>query len=348
MSNTPGPPAEEHLTWRDGDVVAEFADESPAVAGESPADQGDAASAPRRRGRRKRLPLVLFLLTCVSTCLAGATGWMPAEYLLTAVFGQDAMPLRRALISHWADGLIYMVCVLGILLTHEMGHFLAAVWHRIPASLPFFLPLPISMVGTMGAVIALDGRRADRRQTFDIGLAGPLAGLIVAMPILWLGIQKLDPRIPAHGQFTLSSPLAAQLMTRSAASGAEPVAEVWYSQLNPYFMAGWVGLLITGLNMLPVSQLDGGHVLYTVLGRRIAHWFARGFMAVAAGYIVWLGAWMWLPMMLIVLLIGTDHPPTRDDRVPLGWYRLVLGGLALLIPVFCFSPQALRLVAGSS
>jgi Zn-dependent protease len=347
MSYTPETPTEDQRIAGDDYVVAEFADESSAVAGQTPpADQGEGPAAPRRRGRRKRLPLILFLLTCVSTWLAGATGWMPFEYLMTAVFGQGGMPLRRALLAHGTDGLIYMVCVLGILLTHEMGHFIAAVWHRIPASLPFFLPLPISMIGTMGAVIAMDGRRADRRQTFDIGVAGPLAGLIVAIPVLWIGIQKLDSRLPAHGQFTVSSPLAAQLIMRSVSSGAEPVVEVWHSQLNPYFMAGWVGLLITGLNMLPVSQLDGGHVLYTVLGRRVAHWFARSFMAVAAAYVVWAGVWMWLPMMLIVLLIGTDHPPTRDDGVPLGWFRRVLGGLALLLPVFCFSPQALRLVAG--
>jgi membrane-associated protease RseP (regulator of RpoE activity) len=118
---------------------------------------------------------------------------------------------------------------------------------------------------------------------------------------------------------------------------------VWHSQLNPYFMAGWVGFLITGLNMLPVSQLDGGHVIYTLFGKR-AHWIARGFMLLAIGFIIYNQAWMWSLMVVLVLLIGTDHPPTRDDTVRLGWFRTVLGCLSLSIPLLCFAPNVIKMV----
>lgn len=313
-----------------------------------PASPPDAAApAPGRRGRirrRTKLPVILFLITCVSTGWAGTAGWLPGDYLVNCLLRWDAMPIRRAILTHWHDGLIYMACVLGILLTHEMGHFLATLRYHIPASFPFFLPLPISPIGTMGAVIGMDGRRADRKQTFDIGLAGPLAGLLVALPILWIGVQKLDMRVPAHGPFTLEAPLAVRLMLAYAPPpGYTSGHEVWYSHLNPYFMAGWVGLLVTGLNMLPVSQLDGGHVLYTLFGRR-AHWVARAFMLVALAYIFWKQAWMWTLMILVILLIGTAHPPTRDDTVPLGWLRIILGLISLLIPLFCFAPGALRAI----
>ena len=119
----------------------------------------------------------------------------------------------------------------------------------------------------------------------------------------------------------------------------EPIAS---SQLNPLFMAGWVGLLITGLNMMPVSQLDGGHVVYTLFGRK-AHWIARGFMVFAIAYIVFADNWNLGVMVLLVLLMGTDHPPTRDDHARLGPVRICLGYGSLLIPILCFAPRIIIL-----
>ena len=101
---------------------------------------------------------------------------------------------RQLCVAHWQDGLVYMVCVMGILLTHEMGHFLVTLRYRVPASFPYFVPLPISPIGTMGAVIFMDSNRANRREMFDIGLAGPLAGLLVAVPVMCVGIAQLDLR----------------------------------------------------------------------------------------------------------------------------------------------------------
>lgn len=222
----------------------------------------------RVRPRRKLLPLNLFILTCFSTFLAGATQWHTWQFLVTEPLQVGSlMPLRTAILIHWQDGLIYTACVLSILLTHEMGHFLATLRYRIPASFPYFIPLPVvSPIGTMGAVIGMDGMRADRREMFDIGIAGPLAGLVVAIPITWIGITQLDYTVPVSGPYQFDSPLAVRMMMDTIQpAGYQPGQMTAHSQLNPYFMAGWVGLLVTGLNMMPVGQLDGGHITYAAL-----------------------------------------------------------------------------------
>jgi hypothetical protein len=301
--------------------------------GSSAADAAVERESPRRR--RVRLPLILFLTTCLSTFWVGANHWLPIP-------GHGTV--RQILWAHWQDGLTYMGCVLAILLAHEMGHFLATVRYAIPASFPYFIPFPISPVGTMGAVIGMDGLRADRRELFDIGLAGPLAGLVVAVPIMWLGIARLELQSMAYGPFALDLPLLARWVMQQVHPGYASENLVWFSQLNPYFMAGWVGFLITGLNMMPVSQLDGGHVVYTLFGRK-AHWIARGLVVLAIVMVAVFGQWRWSPMILLVLFIGPDHPPTRDDTVPLGRLRTVLGWLAILIPVLCF-PLRLIIVPG--
>jgi membrane-associated protease RseP (regulator of RpoE activity) len=253
------------------------------------------------------------------------------------------MPLRRDLIANWREGLLYMGCVLAILLTHEMGHFMMTMLYRVRASLPFFIPLPISPIGTMGAVIAMDGRTANRREIFDIGLAGPIAGLLVAVPIMWIGVQRMD-FTPDPSGMNLQVPLLMRLAIDYVHPGEyNPSVGFPLTQANAWFMAGWVGLLVTGLNMLPVSQLDGGHVTYALFGRG-AHWVARGFMVVAFVYMavmsfVYQVQPAWVLMAILVLFLGTDHPPTRDDRARLGPLRLAIGYVSLAIPVFCFVPN---------
>jgi Zn-dependent protease len=303
------------------------------------------------RKRRTILPLVLFVVTAFSVFWAGALQWMPHVYLtymanwlspFTDVLNDPAMLIRRSLLRHWSDGLIYMGCLLGILLTHEMGHFLMTVRYRIAASWPYFLPLPISPIGTLGAVIGMDGMRANRKEIFDIGLAGPLAGLVVCIPVLWIGIQQLDFTQPAGGPYALDLPLVIRwTLAIRAPEGYTGDGQLSHSQLNPYFMAGWVGLLVTGLNMLPVSQLDGGHVVYALFGRR-AHWIARTFLVLAIAYIVYTGTYSWSLMILLILMMGTDHPPTSNDQVRLGPVRIALGWLSLLIPLLCFPPRVLQ------
>jgi membrane-associated protease RseP (regulator of RpoE activity) len=231
---------------------------------------------------------------------------------------------------------------MAILLTHEMGHFLQAVRYKIPASLPYFLPLPISPIGTVGAVITMQGSKADRRELFDIGISGPLAGLVVALPIAWLGILNAVPVLPVGfmgDSIIFQDPPIMQWMT---AWLRPDLPEGWQLSMSPLRMAGWVGMLITGLNLLPISQLDGGHVSYALLGRG-AHWLARGVVLAGIAFIVITQQFNWILMLALVIIMGTDHPPTANDHAPLGWQRYVLGWLSLIIPLLCFTPIPVRI-----
>ena len=309
-----------------------------------------------RRRPRIFLPAVLLVLTCLSTFWVGATGWEPDRYMGS----EDGIAARMAIVAHWDRGLIYMVCILSILMAHEMGHYVATLIYRVPASLPLFLPMPIMFTGTMGAVIAMDGRQADRKEIFDIGLAGPIAGLIVAIPVLWIGVLRLNlDQAPDHGfgaqvptQYALQTPPAINLMLeRLQPKGYVPSGSMWQGvelrphHLNPFLMAGWMGMLVTGLNMLPVGQLDGGHVLYTLFGPR-ARVLARTFVFVTIAFVVIQQAYMWLLMLVLVVLIGIDHPETADDSVPIGWFRKVLGYASFVIPVLCFTPNPIVFLTG--
>jgi membrane-associated protease RseP (regulator of RpoE activity) len=288
--------------------------------------------------RRVLFPLLLFVATCLSTFWVGAANWRPQT-----MDSAEAMQLQIA--NNWRQGLTYMGAVLAILLTHEMGHFLQTVRYRIPASYPLCIPVPFSIIGTMGAVINMDGMRANRKQIFDIGIAGPLAGLAVAAPILYIGVRQLDlsdPPVPHDIQ--LYNPVIVRWMIEwMHPQWVDRAAWVSISQLNPYFMAGWVGMLITGLNMLPVSQLDGGHTIYALFGRD-AYKIARAFIIIAIVYVVLKleQAAIWTPMLILVILLGIHHPPTADDSVELDDFRWILGVASMAIPVLCFPLQALR------
>ena len=319
--------------------IKESAVESQVVAGHGRAEQeyptltADLLRSPRPR--RRRLPLILFAITCLSTFFAGATTWFPSGPFMVPT-DSPTLELRRQILLNWEQGMIYMGCVLAILGLHEMGHFLATVRYRVPASFPFFIPFPISPIGTMGAVIGMAGHRADRKQMFDIGIAGPLAGLVVAIPILWMGIKQLDVSVAGSGPYQLDLPWIARVLLPMARPDLQSVDRIWPNQLNPFFMAAWVGLLITGLNMMPVSQLDGGHVIYALFLKR-GHWVARIFMLCSIAYVV-LSRSMWSFMLILVILMGVDHPPTSNDRVKLGWFRFLLGFASLAIPILCFPP----------
>ena len=239
------------------------------------------------------------------------------------------------LVEHWQRGLLYMAAVLTVLGAHEAGHFIAAWLHGIPATLPFFIPVPVLLTGTMGAVIGMEGSRANRRQLFDIALAGPLAGLVVALPILAAGLLT--------GEAAVRSPFAMPPLARGILAVVRPDLATHATIVpNALFMAGWVGLLVTGLNMIPVSQLDGGHVSYALFGLR-AHWIARSVLIASIAAIVILGRTNWIAMVVIVTLLGTDHPPIRADGRPLGLARTVLGILSFLIPIVTFMPEPLLL-----
>jgi membrane-associated protease RseP (regulator of RpoE activity) len=289
--------------------------------------------------RRLLLPLVLFVATCFSTFWVGTTGWRPQSVELSV----ESVQAKVA--ANWQQGLLYMGAVLAILLTHEMGHFLQTVRYRIPASYPLCIPVPFTPIGTMGAVISMDGMRANRKQIFDIGLAGPLAGLAVAIPILYIGVRNLNLALPgAPNEMQLYNPVIVRWMIQWVhPEWADRASWISVSQLNPFFMAGWVGMLITGLNMLPVSQLDGGHTIYGLFGRD-AYKIARAFIIVAIVYMILYleEAAIWTPMLVLVILLGIHHPPTADDSVELDDFRWILGVASMAIPVLCFPLQALK------
>ena len=294
-----------------------------------------------RPQRRTLLPILLFLATCASTFWVGVTNWEPLEPRYMATYAA----MGRIIQANWQNGLQYMTAVLAILLTHEMGHFLQTVKYHIPASYPLCIPVPFNAIGTMGAVIGMDGMRANRRQIFDIGIAGPLAGLVVAIPVLWWGIKDLNlASVPQHGEFQLYMPPIGKWMLEKAHPEWANREWIGITQLNPYFMAGWVGMLITGLNMMPISQLDGGHTIYALFLDK-AHTIAKWFVCIAIFYVVsnLNEAVMWTPMLVLVIFMGIHHPPTANDRIELGPVRWAIGLASLTIPLLCFPLQGFRM-----
>ena len=292
----------------------------------------DMVASPRRR---RLVPLLLFLATCLSTFWVGAAKFLPQQ--TWAALGTD----RFAELFDWQSGLTYMVAVLAILIAHEMGHFLFTVRYKIPASYPIFIPIPFNPIGTMGAVIGMDGLKANRRQLFDLALAGPVAGLVVAIPVLCAGIAQLDLSAEPGVGTKFYNPILIRWIYSWLHQNQPEAVFVHISQLNPLFMAGWVGLLITGLNMLPISQLDGGHVTYAVFGNR-ARTIARGFLVLAIIFVIANGS-IWTLMLILVILMGVDHPPTSDDSVELNEFRWRIGVLSLAIPVLCFPIHGIEL-----
>ena len=268
------------------------------------------------------LPLGLVLATCLTTFMAGG-------HIHLLLVPGSWLPIT---VGDRSGGFIYMLAVMGILVSHEMGHFVQAVRYHVPASWPFFIPIPFGPLGTMGAVIGMQGSTADRKQMFDIGISGPLAGLVVIIPITWMGIQQATPfqytgSMPWH----FSDPLLVTLLIGYLRPEIPADTEL---MMNPLLLAGWVGCFVTGLNMLPVSQLDGGHVSYAIFGRG-SHIVARCFYFTVVGYIVIFEQYHWSIMLILVTLIGIHHPPTANDKVPISLGRRVLGFLSLAIPIFC-------------
>jgi membrane-associated protease RseP (regulator of RpoE activity) len=348
--------------------LREMLDQAHSDIGIHPASLPPAPKYPRRR--RIRLPLLLFLLTCISTYAAGCYQWFPTIFgspwqievatgdtyidhegkTVTAQQAGVVIANWQSVVRYnWRDGVIYMVCVLSALLLHEMGHFLVALRHRVPASFPFFIPVPFMITGTMGAVIGMDPYKANRREVFDIGIAGPLAGLVLIVPLVIYGIMIAEPVPELPEPRGYGDPLLVKLLMPVvrdmeqikqdyAREHDQPdaVNQKFTFQVNAIYMAGWVGMLVTGLNMMPVSQLDGGHVLYGLFGPA-SRYLARVILVAIIAAIVLFDAYQWTLMLILVVMIG-DHPRTADDSVKLGPLRWLLGFISLSIPIFCFPP----------
>ncbi len=292
-------------------------------------------TSPRKFQDRRWLHLTLFVLTLASTTLMGADHYVA----YASDFGRNQVPLSTALI---AQGLWYSATVLIILGAHELGHYLACRYYQVDASLPFFIPMPGVLTGTLGAFIRIREPIPTKRMLFDIGIAGPFAGFVFALPALFIGIA-LSPvaRVPEElVGFHLGEPLlfriAAWLTWGSIADG--------YSlNLHPMALAAWFGLLATALNLFPIGQLDGGHISYAVLGRRSTTvTLASICAAIALTFfsMSWL-VWTFL-LVAMTLVMGPRHPRTIDEEIPLDRTRIWLAVLALVVFVLCFTPNPIE------
>jgi len=273
------------------------------------------------------LPIVLFLLTVFTTLWAGAyqTYNGPARGPLNFLLTSPEMLWR---------GIPFAGALLFILTTHELGHYVLSKIHRVPASLPLFIPGPPYFIGTFGAIIRMRGPILSRRALFDIGVAGPLAGFVVAVAALIVGLNlsTVVDRTATLG-LQLGEPLLLQFMSWLIIGPLPPEADV---VLHPIGFAAWFGLFVTSLNLLPIGQLDGGHVAYALWGRR-QRTMALAFLPVllALGFSGWPGWFLWAFM---AGLWGLGHPPVLDSHVPLGRNRTIVGWIALAVFIVTFVP----------
>ncbi|QPD02863.1 MAG: Peptidase M50 [Candidatus Nitrospira kreftii] len=273
------------------------------------------------------LPVILFLLTVFTTLWAGA---------YQAYSGPVRGPLNFLLASPEAlwRGIPFAGSLLFILTTHELGHYLLSKIHRVPASLPLFIPGPPHFIGTFGAIIRMRGPILSRRALFDIGVAGPLAGFVVAVIVLIVGLSlsTVVDRTATYG-LHLGEPLLLQFMSWVVIGPLPPEADV---VLHPIGFAAWFGLFVTSLNLLPIGQLDGGHVAYALWGPR-QRTMALAFLPILLilGFIGWTGWFLWAFM---AGLWGVGHPPVMDPHVPLGRNRTIVGWIAFAVFVITFAP----------
>lgn len=303
------------------------------------------------------LHLVLFLATVYTTTAAGTEMALSRMAALSPESLPPGMGLGTALLSpkYLVLGLPFSLTLLTILGIHEMGHYLASRWWRVRATLPYFIPFP-SLIGTMGAVIRIKSRIPNRRALIDIGAAGPLAGFVVAVAALGVGLHlsAVVPRsLMGNGSLTFGDSLLSSWMSTLIVG---PLPTGYDVYIHPIGFAGWLGLFVTVLNLLPIGQFDGGHIVYAVFGRW-HEWVSKGtilglalFWALGPPYgwihasrmlSVWLDSrWTgWLIWLFLAVLLGRRHPPTSDPYTELDPVRKVVGYLALLIFLLCFIPR---------
>jgi membrane-associated protease RseP (regulator of RpoE activity) len=290
---------------------------------------------PPPRPRRVWLHVLLFVATLVSTTLVGgvAFGDLPAGFRPGTVWDLLFHPaVLRA-------GLTFSIPLLVILLTHEMGHYIACRYHRLDATLPFFLPVPFG-IGTLGAFIRIRSPLLNKRELFDVGASGPLAGFVVALPVLVAGIALSKPvaEVPKGGVMIFGEPLAfkaiAWLVHPNIPAGGDLL-------LHPLGFAAWFGLLVTALNLLPFGQLDGGHISYALFGawqRRIA-WPLLAVLVVLGFW--WPGWWLWA---VIALVMRVRHPWMPDEGAMLDPRRRLLGFICIVVFLLCFTPEPIKLI----
>jgi membrane-associated protease RseP (regulator of RpoE activity) len=310
-------------------VVERWADSPPARLEVSPP--------PAKFRDRRWLHLLLLVLTALTTMLVGLGHYAAFLSELGA----------RTVTAGWSSlgyGAWYSATILAILGAHEMGHYVACRYYRVDASLPYFIPAVGVLTGTFGAVIRIREPILYKRALFDIGIAGPIAGFVVAVPALFLGLA-LSNVVPLPRGFQgleLGEPLlfkaASWLVWGTPAQGLTV-------NIHPMAFAAWFGLLATALNLFPIAQLDGGHISYAVLGRRSTYVSYGALLCAAALTLVSLSWLVWTVMIVAMLFVaGPRHPPVMDELVPLDRTRQWLALFAIVIFALCFTPAPIELL----
>jgi membrane-associated protease RseP (regulator of RpoE activity) len=282
---------------------------------------------------------LLLLLTILTTTWVGASHY---EAFLADFRGG---PLPNSPWNLLANGVWYSATILAILGCHELGHYLACRYYDVDASLPFFLPVPSFLTGTLGAFIRIREPIPQKRMLFDIGIAGPIAGFLVAVPALFVGIAmshmvELPNPLPPM-TFELGEPLLYKFASWTF-WGATP--DGYTLNMHPMAFAAWFGLLATALNLFPIGQLDGGHISYAVLGPRSTYvTFLTIGVAIAlaaffsSSWVVWTGL-----TVVMLFVFGPRHPRVYDEHVPLDRSRMLLALFALVMFVLCFTPAPIQ------
>ncbi|MDJ0755554.1 MAG: site-2 protease family protein [Ardenticatenaceae bacterium] len=287
------------------------------------------------------VPLLLFIGTILTTLLAGA---MSDETLGLLAEQAAESELTWLLITNLWRGWPFCVSILLILGAHELGHYFAARYHKVPASLPFFIPMPFSPIGTMGAFILQRGPSKNVRTQFDIGAAGPLAGMVFAIPILILGLMLSEVGPLPTESYYLEGNSIAYALTKLAIFGQFLPSNGVDVSLSQVAWAGWTGFLVTGLNLLPVGQLDGGRVSQVLFGQSFLkqiYWpiliamIALGFFAGTATWFVWAA---------LLYFFGNRYETPLDETLPLDGRRRALAILTMVIFVLVFVPVPLTIV----
>ena len=277
--------------------------------------------------------LLLLLATVVTTTIVPFAGPF-------GIFSDR--PLAEALLdpAAWRLGASFSIPLLAILGIHELGHMIACRRYGLPATYPFFIPAPVG-IGTFGAVIRIRAPITSRRTLFDVGAAGPLAGFAVALPIVVWGVatSRVALSAPPAGQFEFSDPLLMKILERVVHPGLPPGADVVVSPLG---MAGWFGLLVTALNLLPLAQLDGGHILFAVAGRAQRKIGLALFVVLVGLAFLWPG---WILWAVIVLVMGIAHPPTADPAERLDGKRRLVALVCLIVFALSFTPVPVRITS---
>jgi membrane-associated protease RseP (regulator of RpoE activity) len=277
--------------------------------------------------------VALFGLTCLSTMIVGTA--LMEDYTNSL---SDVLPFFGEILrspSMLIRGLPFSLAIMTILLAHEMGHYLTCRYYGIDATLPYFIPAP-TYVGTMGAFIKIKSPIQHRRALLEVGIAGPIAGFVLAVPTLMIGLSKSGyiPENPSASSIVLGEPLVFKLMEAIMGKTPPPGMAI---NTHPILIAAWFGFFATALNLLPVGQLDGGHVSYALF-RGIHKHISQAFLftLIPLGLFYWQG---WLLWTAVLLFIGLRHPVTLDDSVPLSRRHTVLGWIALAMFILCFTPM---------